>query len=71
MIFLIFSKYSSSNFFIRDEINQNKNWNKVGNGRPSKEKIVLDWRKQNPRGRKVDCIRETGLSKPTVYKYWD
>jgi TolA-binding protein len=24
-----------------------------------------------PEGRKADCIRETGLSKPTVYKYWD
>lgn len=27
--------------------------------------------KENPEGRKIDCIRETGLSKPTVYKWWD
>lgn len=46
-----------------------KTWHNK-DGRPLKEKIVLDWRKQNPGGRKVDCIRETGLSKPTVYKYW-
>lgn len=40
-------------------------------GRPSKEKVVKEWRKTYPDGRKVDCIRETGLSKPTVYKYWN
>lgn len=43
-------------------------------GRPkgrSKEKMkVADWRKANPEGRKADCIRETGLSKPTVYRWW-
>jgi hypothetical protein len=40
-------------------------------GRPSKEKIVIEWKKQNPSGTKAACIKETGLSKPTVYKYWD
>lgn len=39
-------------------------------GRPSKEKIVVSWQKNNPAGKKADCIKETGLSKPTVYKYW-
>ena len=24
-----------------------------------------------PGRRKADCIRDTGLSKPTVYKWWD
>ena len=23
-----------------------------------------------PDGKKADCIRDTGLSKPTVYKWW-
>lgn len=32
---------------------------------------VAGWRILNPEGRKADCIRETGLSKPTVYKWWD
>ena len=40
-------------------------------GRPDKAEIVAEWRKSNPAGRKADCIRETGLSKPTVYKWWE
>ncbi len=39
-------------------------------GRSSAAQIVLEWKKNHPEGRKADCIRETGLSKPTVYKYW-
>ena len=39
-------------------------------GRPEMSKIVEEWRKAHPDGRKADCIRETGLSKPTVYKWW-
>lgn len=40
-------------------------------GRPNKEKEIREWRKQNPNGKKADCIKETGISKPTVYKYWE
>lgn len=40
-------------------------------GRPNKCEDVVSWRRSNPNGRKVDCIRETGLSNHTVYKYWD
>lgn len=40
-------------------------------GRPSKQEIVQQWRQQHPEGRKADCIRDTGLSKPTVYRWWD
>lgn len=32
--------------------------------------IISEWRRLNPVGTKADCIRETKLSKPTVYKYW-
>lgn len=39
-------------------------------GRPTKDQIVREWRLQNPDGKKADCIKETGLSKPTVYKWW-
>ena len=39
-------------------------------GRPTKEEIVKEWRSQHPEGRKADCIRETGLDKKTVYKWW-
>ena len=42
-------------------------------GRPkgtTKEHIVKEYRKNNPMARKCDCIRETGLDKKTVYKWW-
>ena len=52
----------------------NPNW-REGNGRPkgsSKEKkIVEEWRKAYPDGKKANCIRDTGLSKPTVYRWWN
>lgn len=48
----------------------NPDW-REGNGRKSKKEIVEGWQKRNPKGRKIDCIRETGLSKPTVYKWWN
>lgn len=38
---------------------------------PTKEDIVKKWKLHHPDGKKSDCIRETGLSKPTVYKWWD
>lgn len=40
-------------------------------GRPKLKNVVKEWQEQNPKGSKADCIRETGLSKPTVYKYWE
>lgn len=39
------------------------------NGRPDKQKIVEEWQATHI-GTKADCIRDTGLSKPTVYKWW-
>lgn len=40
-------------------------------GAPTKKEIVKTWRESHPEGKKCDCIRDTGLSKPTVYKWWD
>jgi len=40
-------------------------------GRPSTKGIVFYWREEHPNGTKAECIKETGLSKPTVYKWWD
>lgn len=48
----------------------NENW-REGNGRKSKQDVVKAWQQAHPEGRKADCIRETGLSKPTVYKWWN
>ena len=49
---------------------QGKCW-RDGNGRHSAEHIIKGYRLNHPEARKADCIRETGLSKPTVYKWWD
>lgn len=39
-------------------------------GRPTAQKTVESWQQLNPMRKKADCIRETGLSKKTVYKWW-
>ena len=39
-------------------------------GRPDKAKIVQEWRKNNPDSRKIDCEKDTGLSRHTVLKWW-
>ena len=35
-----------------------------------KEKIK-SYRKENPNGTKMDCVRELGISKTSVYQNWD
>lgn len=52
--------------YIREELNGNKDWH----GRKSKKDDVEIWQANHPDGCKADCIRDTGLSKKTVYKYW-
>lgn len=42
-----------------------------GNGRPVKRDQIAEYRDAHPYASKADCIRETGLSKKTVYKWWD
>lgn len=39
--------------------------------RNRKDLEVYMWRYRNPDGTKYRCIKETGLSKKTVYKWWD
>lgn len=34
-------------------------------------KMIFKWRKQHPDGIKADCIRDTGLSRKTVKKWWE
>lgn len=53
---------------IRDIDYPNGEWRYVP---PTAEEKVKNWRELHPNGRKADCIRETGLSKPTVYKWWN
>lgn len=40
-------------------------------GRPSKAYEVFSWKYSNPNGTVKECVAETGLSKTTVYKYWN
>ena len=46
------------------------NW-RDNNGRPSAEQIVKEWRDQNPNGSKRQCKDETGLTYPTIRKWWN
>lgn len=55
--------------FIRDELNNNKAWRNK-EGRPKKEDIVKEWLANHPGGRKADCIRDLGIDRKTVSKYW-
>lgn len=40
-------------------------------GRPTAEKTIRAYLQDRPDAKKVEVIRETGLSKPTVYKWYD
>lgn len=55
--------------FIRDEVNQNKNW-RDGNGRPSAQAKVEEWQIMNPTGTKAECNRQTKLDPKTIRKWW-
>ena len=54
--------------FRRDTLEEDEYKN---NGRPDKKSIVQEWKKLNPGGKKIDCERDTGLSRHTVLKWWD
>lgn len=60
--------------FVRDDLNGHKDTWRNKDGRPvgsgTKKEQVAAWRAAHPQGRKADCIRDLGLSKPTVYKWW-
>ena len=42
-----------------------------GKMRMDNSERIKVYREKNPNAKKIDCIRELGLSKSTVYKYWD
>lgn len=46
------------------------NW-RENNGRPSAEQMVKQWRDQHPSGSKRECRDETGLTYPTIRKWWN
>ena len=58
---------------IRDIEHPDGTWrNKEGRpkGSSQQKKLVEAWQEIHPDGKKADCIRDTGLSKPTVYRWW-
>lgn len=40
-------------------------------GRKPKCDLVQQWRREHPVGKKIDCERDTGLSRHTILKWWD
>ena len=62
-------KMARSNRDILQE-EKGRDW-RDGSGRKSKKDVVKTWRLMHPDGRKIDCQRETGLSRPTVLKHWE
>ena len=55
---------------LRDDDYPDGTWRNK-DGRPDKKTEVALFRHNNPNASKAECIRATGLSKPTVYKWWD
>jgi conserved domain protein len=55
---------------IRDIEHPDGTWRNK-DGRPDKAKIVEDWRNAHPDGKKIECERETGLSRHTILKWWN
>lgn len=47
---------------------RNKNGRPKGSG--TAEQKVREWKEQHPDGKKMDCHRETGLSRVTIDKWW-
>lgn len=47
---------------------RNKNGRPIGSG--TKQEQIGAWQREHPNGTKAQCIKETGISKPTVYKWW-
>ena len=41
-----------------------------GNGRPNKQQIVIEWQRLHPTGSKSECKADTGLTYPTIRKWW-
>lgn len=54
--------------FRRDELGEDEYKN---NGRKPKKDIVKEWQYAHPNGKKIECHRDTGLSRMTIDKWWE
>ena len=41
-----------------------------GGGRPDKCQAIHQWQREHPNGTKIECHRETGISRPTIDRWW-
>lgn len=48
---------------------RNKDGRPVGSG--TKKEQIKQWRAAHPDGRKIDCERDLGVSRPTIIKWWE
>ena len=55
----------------RNQLAMMKEMGLASQGRPSAEQTVRVYREEHPTAKKSEVIKATGLSKPTVYKYWE
>ena len=55
---------------VRDVIHPDGSW-RNREGRPSAVTKIHEYRRANPDAKPKDCISDTGLSKNTVYKWWN
>lgn len=49
---------------------QGRKWDDQ-NGRKSKKDVIQQWKMGHPGGKKIDCEKETGVSRHTVLKWWN
>lgn len=54
--------------YIQSEVKGQKNWRYKP---PVRKEDVLSWKKEHPSGKICDCVKDTGLSRSTVNKYWN
>ena len=58
--------------FVRDNLSYPDGSWRNKEGRPTQVESVRRWREENPNNNnKSQCAKETGLSRPTVRKWWD
>ena len=51
-------------------LENNKNWRNT-KGRPLKKDEIIEYLRLNPKATKYQCVKDTGMSKNTVKKYWE
>ena len=55
---------------VRDAMYPDGEWRNK-DGAPSKQEEVRAWRQLHPDGKPKDCMADTGISKNTVYRWWN